>query len=381
MKMLRSSTRLLACALFLFCMAPHFATAQTSVASGQKPSQNVRELRVATRDVAPFVFQERGQSGSGQSVGFSVDLWNAIAQELKLKSRLQTNNSVRDLLKQVSSGKADLGISAISITSQRERDFDFSQPMFNSGLQILVRQQATGNVGLVEGLLSVFTPALWRLLGFVLLIILVPAHLMWLFERRKEDGIIENKRYFPGIFKAIWWAAGTLGAQADEMPKSVIGRIIAIVWMFSGIIFVAYFTAVVTASLTVQQLQGDIRGPDDLPGKRVATTIGSTSAQFLREHKTTPIEYSNVAQAIDALLEKKADAVVFDAPVLLYYATHDGAGKVQVVGAPFRKEDYGIVFPRNSALRKPVNEALLRLRENGTYQTLYDKWFATESGS
>jgi hypothetical protein len=45
---------------------------------------------------------------------------------------------------------------------------------------------------------------------------------------------------------------------------------------------------------------------------------------------------------------------------------------------PFRKEDYGIVFPRDHPLRKQVNVALLVLREDGTYQQLYDKWFAAK---
>ena len=327
-------------------------------------------LRVATREIAPFVFRDKGKR-----VGFSVDLWDAISRQLKVDSRFQTNKSVRDLLSQVKNGQADMGIAAISITSEREKQFDFSQPMFNSGLQILVRQQSSAKSGLVEGLLSVFTPALWKLLGFVLLIVLVPAHLIWLFERHHRDGIIENPRYFPGIFKAIWWSAGTLGAQADEMPKSAAARVVAVCWMLSGIMFVAYFTAVVTASLTIQQLQGDIRGPDDLPGKRVATILGSTSSSYLRAHNVAPIEYSNLEETYDALLKNEADAVVFDSPVLLYYATRDGAGRVQVVGAPFRKEDYGIVFPPSSKLRKPVNEALLKLREDGTYQAIYDKWF------
>jgi polar amino acid transport system substrate-binding protein len=35
------------------------------------------------------------------------------------------------------------------------------------------------------------------------------------------------------------------------------------------------------------------------------------------------------------------------------------------------------VFPRNNPLRKQVNIALLALREDGTYQKLYDKWFAS----
>ena len=61
--------------------------------------------------------------------------------------------------------------------------------------------------------------------------------------------------------------------------------------------------------------------------------------------------------------------------VLLYFASHEGKGKVQVVGPIFRKENYGIVFPDKSPLRKRVNEALLKLRENGTYDQLYKKWF------
>jgi polar amino acid transport system substrate-binding protein len=36
------------------------------------------------------------------------------------------------------------------------------------------------------------------------------------------------------------------------------------------------------------------------------------------------------------------------------------------------------VFPRNSALRKQVNVALLALREDGTYLRLYDKWFTNK---
>jgi polar amino acid transport system substrate-binding protein len=48
---------------------------------------------------------------------------------------------------------------------------------------------------------------------------------------------------------------------------------------------------------------------------------------------------------------------------------------MQVVGNIFRKESYGILFPSNSPYRKPVNEALLKIRENGAYDRLYRKWF------
>ena len=369
---LYSSTR---CALLflaiLFCSAIGVGAQPTS----QNALRDQTTLRVATRDIAPFMFHE-----ANARTGFSAELWKAIGAKLKVQTQWETYDSVKSLLGGVQKNQADIGIAAISITSEREKKFDFSQPMFNSGLQILVRDQ-NGDANMIAGLLSVFSPALWRLLGFVLLIVLIPAHIIWLVERTHPNGIIENRRYFPGIFKAIWWSAGTLGAQADEMPRSAIGRAVAVIWMFSGIIFVAYFTAVVTASLTVQQLQGDIQSPNDLPGKRVATLSGSTSSAFLRDKNVAPIEYSKIDDAYSALLENKVEAVVFDSPVLLYYATRGGRGQSHVVGTIFRKEDYGIVFPRGSKWRKPVNEALLDLREDGTYQELYDKWFASESGN
>ena len=64
--------------------------------------------------------------------------------------------------------------------------------------------------------------------------------------------------------------------------------------------------------------------------------------------------------------------------MLLYYASHAGKGRVQLVGGSFHKEDYGIVFPANSPLRKQVNAVLLSLREDGSYGRIYDKWFGSK---
>ena len=89
-------------------------------------------------------------------------------------------------------------------------------------------------------------------------------------------------------------------------------------------------------------------------------------------------EFENINEAYDALLNSTVDAVVFDAPVLLYLTGHDGKGRVRIAGPVFRKEDYGIVFPEDSPLRKKVDGAILALREDGTYDQLYEKWFGTK---
>jgi polar amino acid transport system substrate-binding protein len=331
-----------------------------------------KTLKLVTRLVPPFVTEANGELG-----GFSIELWQNIAQELDIKSEFTKTITVTELLNTIKTKQVDAGIAAISVTSQRERDFDFSQPIFDSGLQILVRSQGhQSSIGrLVD---SLFTPALFQLLGIMLLIILIPAHIVWLVERHHKGGFLENSNYFPGIFKACWWAAGTLATQADEMPKSPWGRIMAVVWMFISVVFIAYFTATVTTSLTVEQLQSNIKGPQDLPGKRVATIAGSTSANYLRQQKIEAKEFKQIDEAYTALNDSELDAVVFDAPILLYYAAHDGKGKVQVVGNIFRKESYAIALPNGSPYRKPINNALLSLQENGKYQEIYDKWFSNK---
>jgi polar amino acid transport system substrate-binding protein len=327
-------------------------------------------LRIATRLVKPFVFEE-----NGQLTGFSVELWNEIAKQINVKTEFVVKPTVKELLASINTQEAQLGIAAISITAERELQWDFSQPMFDAGLQILVSAQTSESGILANMIAGVFSPTFWQLIGAILLAILIPAHIVWFFERRPVGGLLTNKSYFPGIFEAAWWSLASLAAQADQMPRSAAARVAAVFWMFTSVVFLAYFTASVTSSLTLQQLRGDIKGPEDLPGKKVASVKGSTSVEYLRQHNTEVIEFAKVEEAYEALQHGDANAVVYDAPVLLYYASHEGKGKVQTVGAIFRKENYGIAFPDKSPLRKRVNEVLLKLKENGTYDQLYSKWF------
>jgi polar amino acid transport system substrate-binding protein len=345
--------------------------------SSEAPAQATgqQKMRVATRVLPPLVVEQPG----GALSGFSIELWDRIAERLKLQSSFQVAPDVRSLLDQVRAGKADVGVAAISITSAREAEFDFSQPILNAGLQIMVRGRGQdGDSSPFWDLLGLlFSPAILVWLGIALLLVIIPAHIVWFLERRHKDGIIPTEDYYPGILYAMYWAATTLVAQAEQAPRYWLARIFTVLWMFVGVVFVAFYTAQLAATLTVQQIQGGINGPDDLPGKKVATTRGSTAATALRELRAEVSEVAKIEEAFKALNDKQVDAVVFDSPVLLFYAAREGKGRVQLVGAPFRKEDYGIVVPRNAPLRKQVNIVLLALREDGTYQKLYDKWFTT----
>ena len=332
-------------------------------------------LRVATRIIKPFVFEE-----GGNLTGFSIELWQEVAIQLGTRTNYVVKPTLRELLDATQTGEADLAIAAISITEERERSWDFSHPMFDAGLQILGPEQGGSSSHVASILSTIFSRSFLPVFAFLIIGALVAGHIVWFFERHRTDELVSSPRYYPGVLEATFWAASTLATQAEAWPKSAVSRAVSVVWMFTAVLFVAYFTAAVTSALTVQQLKSDIQGPEDLPGRRVATVQSSTAARYLMERNVNASEFNTVEEAIQSLEQGDTDAVVYDAPVLQYYASHEGRAKVQVVGSVFRKESYGIQFPKESPLRKPVNEALLRMHENGTYDRLQTKWFGGEGG-
>ncbi len=156
---------------------------------------------------------------------------------------------------------------------------------------------------------------------------------------------------------------------------SFAGKLLAILWMFVGLVFVSYFTGNVTAALTVQKLESGINGPNDLYGRKVVTVKGTTAAAFLAQLGIDATEAADVPSAFAAIEDRSAEAMVFDSPILLYYAATRGQGRVAMAGPVFKPEAYGIAFPLSSPLREDVNRALLRVRESGRYQEIYERWF------
>ncbi len=331
-----------------------------------------RVIPVSVRILPPFVEQD-----NGRFTGFSADLWSAIASRNHWQSKFQVAGDVHGQLSAVASRSADVGVGAISITAERDLGYDFSQPILNGGLQILVRSERVSPESTALGSLLhlLFSPAILVWMGIALLLTIIPAHIVWFAERLHPEGMIASKSYFPGILQAFFWGLGTLTTQADSMPRHWVSRVVALLWMFTSVVFVAFYTATLSATLTVQSFKNEINGPDDLHGKTVATVAGTTSADYLRSNGIPVVALASADDAYKALAAKTVDAVVFDAPVLQYIAAHQGDGKVNVVGPVFHVENYGFVFRNGSDLRKKVDATLLAMREDGSYDTLSDKWF------
>jgi polar amino acid transport system substrate-binding protein len=333
-------------------------------------------LRVETFVSPPFVIEQ-----DGKPTGFSIDLWEEVAARLKTKADYEIAPEVVAGFDALRSKKADLIVSAVLITPERDKEFDFSYAILEAGQQVMVRDSGDTIVPNpfldLFGLLLTRTTLLW--LGIAVLIMLIPAHIVWLLERRRKDGIIPTENYIPGIFHAMHWSATTLLTQAEQTPRQPLARVVSFVWMFVGIVFVALYTAQLTSNLTVHQIRGAINGPEDLPGNPVGTVKGaSIPINYLHGHNAKVQEFSKVGEMFQALLDRRVNAVLFPAPVLHYYAAHEGKGLVRLVGPEFDKREAAFAFPEGSSLRRPINGALVAIREDGTYQRIYEKWFGNQ---
>lgn len=341
----------------------------TPVVGAAAPAQTRPALHVATSPIAPFVLKQ-----DGQLTGFSIDLWEALAREIGVDFTWMEFKSANELLAAVKRGDADVAIAAITMTPERDKIVDFSHPFFDSGLQIMVRTQ--DEEAFLSALQSIASPAVRQFFGAAVAILFVLANILWLVERRDNPRF--QKGYVRGVLEGLWGVTLIIatGEHGDRDTPGVVKRLtVASMWLL-GVVLVAQFTATVTSLQTVHHLHSNIQGPGDLPGKTIATRAETTVADYLAQLGLPYVELTSAQHGCEMLLKGQVQAIVFDAPTLHYWVSRCGHGRLQVVGPLFRLQKYGIAVAAGSPLRKQINEALLTLYENGTYEEIYRKWFA-----
>ena len=343
-----------------------------------KPPQVIvkkdKMLRVATKRLAPFVMYQ-----NGHYTGFSVELWEKIAKEMGANYELYGVDTTAKLLDEVERNTTDVAIGGIGITSRREKSLDFSHAVFGSGFQIMVAKEKETLLGAIFArVLSIlFSPGLLYVTGIFLIILIIASHIIWFLERGHNPQF--SKKYLHGLWQAVWWAVVTVTTvgYGDKTPQKNLGRLFAIIWILAGYFVFAYFTASVTTTITLQEMRGEINGPEDLFNKRVATVEKSPAADYLAGQGITTQNFENIEQAYEKLAAQEVDALVYDAPVLQHYAAKEGKGRVDIVGLIFQKQHYGIAFPLDSPYREEVNQTLLKLMETEVYKEIHDRWFGS----
>lgn len=352
-------------------LAPLLAlTCLCSVPAAAQDAPPPTPVKVGLVPISPFAVKHE----DGELSGFDVELWRAVAQDCGFETSFVQRATLEELLSSVEKGEADVAIGAITITEQREVRLDYSHQYIRTGLQIVVppASQHSATRTIASNLFRAKNlPWLLGGLGFIVF----SALLAWWSERGTTESF--SDQFNPGFFEALYWTVVTMSTvgYGDYAPKRPLGRFVAVLVIFSGISVYGTLIAKGASLMTVDQLQHEIQGPEDLPRKRVATVKGSTSAEVLRDCGAVVVGVPEIEQAYPLLEQRKVDAVVFDAPTLQHYCHGAGAGKAFLTGPLFEIQHYGFVFANGSALRERVNRSLLRLRRNGVYDKLHRRYF------
>ena len=92
-------------------------------------------------EFAPFEFQVI-KDGKNTIVGSDIDLANEIGKALGVKVKFQAMD-FNNVLASVESGKADIAISGISATPERQKAYDFSTPYYTAKNVMIVQKSQT----------------------------------------------------------------------------------------------------------------------------------------------------------------------------------------------------------------------------------------------
>jgi polar amino acid transport system substrate-binding protein len=136
---------------------------------------------------------------------------------------------------------------------------------------------------------------------------------------------------------------------------------------------VPYFNA--DQSLMVKK-GSDIKTVEDVAGKVVGAQLGTTGAMYAKDKTDakTVRTYDLIDDAFKALQAGQVEAVINDFPVSKY--AEQSKPDLEVVQTIATGEEYGLAFAKKStALREAVRDALNEVKEDGTYEDIYKKWF------
>jgi ABC-type amino acid transport substrate-binding protein len=178
------------------------------------------------------------------------------------------------------------------------------------------------------------------------------------------------------VWEAIWWIASTVvvGGCDNKHVASGLGRAIAFAWMVGGIVLLAAFTSVLTATLTAEQVAGAIHGPRDLAGRTAGCQEAAVSVKEVQRRGGIAREFAKLDEALDALGRGELEAVVGENQQMMFLLNQPGRTGLKLVGPMFESFDYGFGLPSGSPLRERLNTAILRMREDGAIDRIREHW-------
>ncbi len=132
----------------------------------------------------------------------------------------------------------------------------------------------------------------------------------------------------------------------------------------------------------VVQVGSKIHSLDKLSGKEIGVISGSTSVVILEKSPGVLIRYyDSIPQALNDILMGVIDGAMVDVLSAASYCRDLYQGVLIIATPPLNDEGLRLVAKHNAApdLIKGFNKGLQKLKKNGSYEKLLDKWSLRES--
>ncbi|XP_001379365.2 glutamate receptor 1 isoform X2 [Monodelphis domestica] len=385
-------------------------------AGGDNSSVQNRTYIVTTILEDPYVMLKKNANqfeGNDRYEGYCVELAAEIAKHVGYSYRLEIVSDgkygARDpdtkawngMVGELVYGRADVAVAPLTITLVREEVIDFSKPFMSLGISIMIKKPQKSKPG-VFSFLDPLAYEIWMCIVFAYIGVSVVLFLVsrfspyeWHseeFEEGRDPATSDQSNEF-GIFNSLWFSLGAFMQQGcDISPRSLSGRIVGGVWWFFTLIIISSYTANLAAFLTVERMVSPIESAEDL-AKQTEIAYGTLEAgstkEFFRRSKIAVFEkmwtYMKSAEPsvfvrtteegmIRVRKSKGKYAYLLESTMNEYIEQRKPCDTMKV-GGNLDSKGYGIATPKGSALRNPVNLAVLKLNEQGLLDKLKNKWW------
>ncbi|BFP40064.1 transporter substrate-binding domain-containing protein [Flavobacteriaceae bacterium GF1] len=327
-------------------------------------------LRIGIYIDPPFVVK-----GSEGYTGVSIDLWERIVSEMEVPYEYVEHSDAISIVRSLDYEELDIAINPLSNSPSRVERFQVSQPFYVSSLGVSTTVNSQSQFQIFIN--NFFSRDFLNIVLLLLVILLTFGTILWFVERKA------NKYQFrpgvKGLFDGLWWAAVTMTTvgYGDKAPKTHLGKTIAIVWMFTAIIIISGFTATIASTLTVNTLEADINGLEDLQNIPDIGVVGASDAElFLQKHGLQPAEvYRTPLQALRALSRRKIEVLVSDRTTTEYLIqTNDMQDNIRSLPFTFQKQYRSFIMAKNQPYFNEVNKQLITQIQSVSWEEVLKKY-------
>ncbi|XAR55392.1 hypothetical protein NMG60_11035453 [Bertholletia excelsa] len=352
---------------------------------------NGKPLQIAVPDRVSYKAFVSKDKGYPWVKGYCIDVFEAavnllpyaVPRSYKLYGDGLRNPSYDDIVNAVAQHQYDAAVGDITITTNRTRIVDFTQPFMESGLVIVA--PVKGRTSSAWAFLRPFTWEMWCVTGAFFLFV---GAVVWILEHRIN-------REFRGppsqqLITIFWFSFSTMFFAHRENTVSSLGRLVLIIWLFVVLIINSSYTASLTSILTVQQLTSKIEGIDSLVSSPdpIGVQDGSFAYSYLANELNIAVsrirslkDSDEYAQALHLGPKRGGVAAIVDElPYIELFMSNTNC-EFRVVGQEFTKSGWGFAFQRDSPLAVDLSTAILQLSENGELQRIHDKWLSIQACS